>query len=642
MYNLVRMFSFMMVVIVVVVIILVLHYRDNEVEGLIRIAEIENVSLAQSIANSLRPRFSAYISSASRFSSEKLRARPETTEIEQSLVAMLQGLPILKVKIYSRDGLTVYSSNLDELGENQSTNPGFKTALRGGGSASKLSFRDTLSAFSRIMHDRDLVETYHPIRSGDGPVQWVLEIYSDVTPLMAQVQRTTTQLVVYLAVILSVLFGIFFVIVRRADHEIKRQYANVSDKNAALEGEITERQRVEGALKHSQDELEQRVEERTRELTREISLRAQAEESLRNLSRAVEQSPALTVITDKDGRIEYVNSRFTEVTGYSLAEIAGSTHGVIKSGEMAPEVYEDLWRNLKANENWQGEMCNRKKNGELFWCSLTISPVTNSDGTVTNYLGISEDITERKRIEEEAWRQRNELAHWGRVTIMGEMATTLAHEINQPLSVISGCLQACLDGLRSKKCDEHGLLDWVEQADEQTNRVHQIVGRIRNFIRHPSRGREQILVNDAILGVADMLRSDARERGAAIVFDLADPLPRTSIDSLQIQQVILNLANNGMDAMSDIDPTLRRLTISSSPSKDKGVEVVVRDTGNGVVPETLKQVFQPFFTTKDHGLGIGLSLCRSIVEAHGGTIWAESDGTLGTGLHFTLPALKET
>ena len=635
MFRLLRYFSLTSALAVVAVsAVLLVIYRQSAVNDLVDLAENQNLVLARSFANIIWPKFSSYVASTPGMDGDTLQARPETRKIHEALKGLTSGLPVLKVKVYNLDGLTVYSSEPGEIGIYKVNNPGLIAAARDGIPASKLTYRDTFSAFSGEVLNRDLVESYLPIRLGDGPIEGVFELYSDVTPLVDRIEGATIELLAGFGLVFGLLYGGLVLIVRRADRILTQQYAT-------LEGEVGERKKAEGALKEAHDELEQRVEKRTRELTEEIAERRQAEESLRKLSRAVEQSPAMTIITDLSGKIEYVNSRFTEVTGYTLEEVVGKTPRILKSGELATEEYEELWNTIISGKEWRGEMHNRKKNGQLYWASTSILPITNQAGGVTHFLGISEDITERKRAEDEARRHRNELAHAGAVIIMGEMATSLAHELNQPLTVISGCAQVCLDRLRSNGSKPGDLVDAMEQVAEQAKRANEIVRRVRSFIQKEERDRGEIDVNEAIRNVADLLRSDAREHGAAIKLDLAHGLPPVIADPFQIQQVILNLAHNGMEAMREGRSSSRRLTIHTSVGRDAVVETTVHDTGAGIPPETLERVFDPFFTTKATGLGMGLSISRSIIEAHGGRLWATSDSETGTGVHFTLPAAEE-
>lgn len=638
MFKLIRFFLLTSAIVVAAIAVVVILHRQGEVGRLINFAEKQNVALAQSFANILWPRFSSYVASASGLDENQLQTHPEIQEIRKAVRKASEGLPVLKIKIYDLAGLTVFSSEPAEIGENKSNNPGYFAAARKGQPASKLTFRDAFSSFEGALQDRDLVESYLPIRKGNGPVEGVFELYTDVTPLLAEIKRDTVNLAIGFALVFGMLYGILYLIVRRADRTIKRQYVDITDKNTALEREVAERKQVEAALQEAHDELERRVADRTKELTIEISDRKQAEEKLRKLSRAVEQSPAMTIITDPSGHIEYVNPRFTEVTGYTLREVAGKTSRVLKSGETPLETYQELWQTITAGREWWGELCNRKQDGTLYWASTSISPITNQEGTVTHFLGISEDITERKRIEDEARRHRNELAHFGRVSIMGEMATSLAHELNQPLTVISGCAQLALDKLRSGTDKLEELGDPLEQAAAQAERANEIIRRVRNFIQKADREREAIEVNETVRDVFNLLRSDAREHGVAIKLDLPDDLPTVLADPIELQQVIVNLAHNGIEAMSENPSSSRLLTIRTSRHRNGMVEIAVHNPGNAISSDHLQHMFDPFFTTKPGGLGMGLSISRTIVEAHGGSLWAESTPGSGTVFRFTLPA----
>jgi two-component system sensor kinase FixL len=181
----------------------------------------------------------------------------------------------------------------------------------------------------------------------------------------------------------------------------------------------------------------------------------------------------------------------------------------------------------------------------------------------------------------------------------------------------------------------------LERIFEQTNRANEIIHRIREFIQKKESKKASIDVNEAINDVADLLRSDAREYDTAVELALAPSLPPVHADAIQIQQVILNLAHNGVEAMAAMKPKRRRLTISTCKSDNGTVKIAVHDWGEGIHAENLDRIFEPFFTTKDTGIGMGLSLSRSIIEAHGGRLWASSEGEAGTVFHFTLPTIDD-
>jgi two-component system sensor histidine kinase TtrS len=177
----------------------------------------------------------------------------------------------------------------------------------------------------------------------------------------------------------------------------------------------------------------------------------------------------------------------------------------------------------------------------------------------------------------------------------------------------------------------------LEQVAEQAGRANEIIRRVRNFIQKADQERGLTKMNEAVRDVLSLLRSDAREHGIAIRLDLADKLPAVMADPIQIQQVVINLAHNGIEAMSENPPTSRLLTIRTSKRRNATVEVAVHNRGNVISSEHLQRVFDPFFTTKPGGLGMGLSISRTIVEAHGGTLWAESAPDSGTVFRFALP-----
>lgn len=636
MFKLLRYFSLSSAVAVVAVsAVLLLIYHRSAVNDLVEQAEIQNVFLARSFVNNLWPDFAPYCKSVSGLDGDALRARPETAALDRTVRALTSGIPVLKVKIYNLAGLTVYSSQPDEIGVYYTDNPGFIQSAIRGKPATKLSHRDTFTTFSHVVYGRDVVESYLPIRVGDGPVEGVFELYSDVTQLMDRIHGTIVDLVIGFLVICGILYGSLVLIVQRADRVLTRQYETLAN-------EIAERTQAERELEVARDELEHRVRQRTKALTEEIGERRNAEQTLRKLTQAVEQSPAMTMITDLDGNIEYVNRRFTAVTGYAPEEVIGQNPRLLKSGMMPEADYEAMWTAITKGREWQGEVANRNKNGELYWELMSISPITGQDGVVTHFLGVSEDITARKKVEQEVHHRRNELAHAGRVIIMGEMATSLAHELNQPLTVISGYAQVCADALKAGGGKRKSLEDAVEQIAEQAERATSIIRSIRGFVQKQEPRRSAVNVNDAVGGVMDLLRSDAREHRATIKLEFDEHLPRVMADPAQIQQVILNLAHNGLEAMSEVQSPTRQLTIRTSANGRDAVTTTVIDTGGGIRPDVREWIYEPFFSTKSTGLGMGLSISRSIIEAHGGRLWVGSESQDGAEFCFSLPVAVDT
>ncbi len=255
--------------------------------------------------------------------------------------------------------------------------------------------------------------------------------------------------------------------------------------------------------------------------------------------------------------------------------------------------------------------------------------------------GLIRQIAERKHAEREARVLHTELAHVHRLSTMGEMATGLAHELNQPLAAITSYAQGCVQRLRAKKAKPEEMLDTMDKIAAEAKRAGGIIRRVRSFARKDNPRLALIDANAAIRETADLLGAEAHRRGVAIKLNLANPLPMVMADTIQVQQTVLNLMRNGIEAMDETVPAPPQLTIRTSKNGSDAILVTVEDNGHGIPPETLEHIFDPFFTTKESGLGLGLPICRSIVEAHGGRLWATCDAGNGTVFKFTLPIDEE-
>jgi len=263
--------------------------------------------------------------------------------------------------------------------------------------------------------------------------------------------------------------------------------------------------------------------------------------------------------------------------------------------------------------------------------------VRDAGGGGSEFVGAVPDITERKQAEEALRQAQADLAHVSRVTTMGELTASLAHEVNQPIAAAVTDAHACVRWLRRADPDMEEARQAASRIVKDATRAADIISRIRLLFQKSTPPRELVDVNEVIREMIVLLRGEATRYAISIRTELAAGLPRVMGDRVQLQQVMMNLMMNGTDAMKDVDGT-RELAITSQPADHEAFLVSVSDTGVGLPLQQADQIFKPFFTTKAHGTGMGLSISRSIVESHGGRLWASGNAPRGTSFYFTLPS----
>src|SRR5229473_2988459 len=268
-------------------------------------------------------------------------------------------------------------------------------------------------------------------------------------------------------------------------------------------------------------------------------------------------------------------------------------------------------------------------------------PVLNDSGDLVQFVGSSTDITERKRSEEALRQAHADLAHVSRVTTMGELMASLAHEVNQPIAAAVTDSNTGLRWLTRDRPDVEEAREAALRVVKDATRAAEIIARVRLVFKKGVAQRELVDVNELIREMIVLLRSEATRYSISVRTELASDLPQVIGDRVQLQQVLMNLLLNGMDAMKDVDTT-RELIINSQPAKNEQVMVSVSDTGVGLPPQQAEQIFNAFFTTKPHGTGMGLRISRSIIESHGGRLWAANNTPRGANFCFTLPTKAET
>lgn len=262
----------------------------------------------------------------------------------------------------------------------------------------------------------------------------------------------------------------------------------------------------------------------------------------------------------------------------------------------------------------------------------------DSSGRALRMIGTVMDITERRRAEESARQAREQLAHASRLRTIGEMASVLAHEINQPLAALSNFAQGCVQRLRAGRYKEADLLDAMEQITTQARRASEIISRVRRFARAQAPRHRAVDINDVVKEAVGLAEVEFRRDGPSTHLELAEDLPPVDADGIELQQVIVNLVHNGYEACGSTDRDDRTLIIRTSRGTRDRIEVAVRDFGSGLPDVSPDRVFEPFFTTKQDGMGMGLSISRSIIEAYGGQLVAIPNRDRGATFKFSLPA----
>jgi two-component system cell cycle sensor histidine kinase/response regulator CckA len=360
-----------------------------------------------------------------------------------------------------------------------------------------------------------------------------------------------------------------------------------------------------------------------------------AEEQYYRLSRAVEQSPVSIVITDLEGRAQYVNSKFTEVSGHTLEDLIEKNIEVLRDGHPDEDAYQEFWKALLAGGEWRGELATRRSNHGTVWESVKVSCMRNPTGEITNFLCLREDISERKKLE-------HELRQAQKMESLGTLAGGIAHDFNNLLAIINGYAEFCMNG----NADAAVLEKSLREIHRASQRASGLVRQILTFSRKNEVKFAPIDLNQQVRDLV-MLLSETFPRTITFQFALQEGLPPLMADQNQVQQIILNLCVNARDAM----PSGGVITISTSSHTRDNLKhlgeitshayarLQIRDSGVGMTPEVKQRIFEPFFTTKPahQGTGLGLAVVYGIVTNHQGHLEVESTPGVGSSFNIYLP-----
>ncbi|HEX4783048.1 MAG TPA: PAS domain S-box protein [Candidatus Sulfotelmatobacter sp.] len=365
-----------------------------------------------------------------------------------------------------------------------------------------------------------------------------------------------------------------------------------------------------------------------------------AEQTLRKLSHAVEQSADTIMITDLHGLIEYVNPAFESLTGYQRAEVCGKTPRILKSGEQGPELYQEIWKTILAGNVYRGILVNRKKNGDLYYVEQSICPVRDASGEITNFISNGRDLTERLRLE-------GQLLQSQKMDAIGNLAGGVAHDFNNILTIITSYAELALDAVP----EDGPLQSKLQEILLAARRAAELTRQLLAFSRKQPQALRVTELNPIVAHIANTLPRLIGE-DIAFAFLQGEGIGRVRVDPLQIEQILMNLAANARDAMpqgghlrietSDVnlDDEYIHCKHASIPTGRYAL-ITVSDDGAGILPAHLPHIFEPFYTTKPLGKGTGLGLATvyGIVKQNKGFIWAYSELGMGSVFKIYLPCI---
>lgn len=418
---------------------------------------------------------------------------------------------------------------------------------------------------------------------------------------------------------------------------------------SAVVEEVSARKRAEQALQRAYDELERQVEKRTVELAHaNAELREQDEERLEAEAALRESRARMLLLLETTNAVPweadattwqftYVGPQAIKLFGYPLDHWYGK--------DFWPEHIhpDDRERSIEfclvasqTRTNYEFEYRMIAADGRIIWLHDIVN-VVSVNGTPQTLRGFLIDITERKRAQEEMRQLRERLAHVARLSTMGEMTAGIAHEMNQPLAAIATYAQACSRLLRAEVAANPDILSTMELIGEEAIRAGGIIHNLREFASKRESRRDVCHVNELVRDVARLADVDSRLQRIGLRLQLAKELPIILADSVQIQQVILNLVRNAVEATERVKEVGKGITVYTALADGSEVHISVADAGTGVAPEAAEKLFRPFFTTREDGMGLGLSISRSIAEAHGGRLWFTPNSHAGVTFHVALP-----
>lgn len=397
---------------------------------------------------------------------------------------------------------------------------------------------------------------------------------------------------------------------------------------------------TEKILFNQYNELESKNEDLQLSVNQQKKIKHEIEEKEAKLDTIFNAAVEGIITINEFGTIESINTSVINIFGFQEDELVGSN-----ISKIMPSPHRDLHNTFlknyfqTSNDKMMGNV--RDVEGKRKNDTLVPLEVSIAEYNIFNkhyFTALIRDVSERKRKEQIEKQHLDELAHVARLGLMGELASGIAHEINQPLTAIAAYSQVSLRLIEDDKPDLKTIHEILEKVEEQALRAGKIIRRMREFISNNTKHVSSVKINQIVRDAIELCCDACKQLSIKVEFDLEQDIPMVSIDHVQIEQVLINLVKNSIDALSGMpDEKLRLLTIQTHLIDEQNIEVRVKDNGPGIDKAEMGQIFNPFYTTKENGMGMGLSICRSIVEAHNGILRFNSEKGKGSTFYFTLP-----
>ena len=655
-FRLVRYFSIAsLVAVALVATLLGLVYRQTALSDLTKLAETHNVALTQALSNSIWPQFAPFVPSISRLSGDELQAHPQTAKLYDAVLRQMKGLAVVKIKIYNLEGMTIFSTQTSQIGEDKSANPGF-LAARSGRVASALTRRGKVYVFEGTIENRDFITSYIPVRPGglEGPVEAVFELYYDVTPVIQRMVRTQGTVTAGVILISGLLYGALFFIVRRADRTIKQQDSQARQYLRELESEISERKRAEEEIQRDRVHLTI-LQDINRAATSTLDLDAVLNLLLDKIDILLPYAASgINLFNRETGKLERLAVRHLDEEALKEAlEKSGGGLGRIVFENKSPLNI----RNIQADSRLPRMTEFFIKYGLVSYLGLpliakgevlgVLALLTREEHEFSNeeigFLSVlagQAAITIRNsELFEQTKKQAAELEK--AKEMQADFAAMIAHDLRSPLTATLSTATMLEDGLFGAVNQEQKR--WLLKM--QSN-IHGLVELVNDFLDlskleagHIQLSKEKVHLGQLIRESADNYRALAGEKKISLQTRIDPALPHINADPRRLDQVLSNLLSNAIK----FTPEGGEIEVGAAHENGVEARLWVRDPGMGIPPQETEQIFQKYRQAssakeaKEKGTGLGLVICKMIVEAHGGQISVESEAGKGSTFTVTLP-----